>query len=377
MDRIAGMLLATFLAWAGNGAAAEIPARAGDFLVAHAGLADPNFGDSVILVVRSEEGGTAGLIVNRPTRMPIAKLFPDMDALASLPDTVYFGGPVALYQISFIVRAEAAPHDSMEVAHGIYVSESATLLRELLSRPNPTEGLRVYAGSAGWGPTQLEGEMDRGDWRRLPADAASIFSTRPQTLWQELDRRASSVQASLECEPRAEPSRQSAVERLRDASARVHSQRQPCRGSAMKVNEVMTRNVCIASPRMSIAQAAKMMAECDSGVLPVGEEDRLVGMITDRDIAIRAVARRKSHDTPMREVMSHEVLYCFDDEDIDDIARNMAEQQVRRLPVVNRDKRLVGIVSLGDLSLYARPQYAGEAIAAISQPGGLHDQVLH
>ncbi len=145
----------------------------------------------------------------------------------------------------------------------------------------------------------------------------------------------------------------------------------------MKVNEVMTRNVCVASPRMSIAQAAGMMADCDCGVLPVGEDDRLVGMITDRDIAIRAIARLKPHGTAVREVMSHEVLYCFDDDDIDDIARNMAEQQVRRLPVVNRDKRLVGIVSLGDLSLYARPVHAGETIAAISRPGGLHDQALH
>ena len=376
MDRFARMLLATLLAWAGNAAASELAARAGDFLVAHEGLPDPNFGESVVLVVRSEDGGTAGLIVNRPTRMPIAKLFPDLEPLASLPDTVFFGGPVALNQISFLVRADRAPHDSVEVVHGVFVSESATLLRELLSRPKPTEGLRIYAGSAGWGPLQLQAEMERGDWHRMAADAPSIFSTRPQTLWQELDRRASSVQASLGADC-AEPPAGRAVERVRDASARVHSQRQTCRGSAMKVNEVMTRNVCIASPRMSIAQAAKMMAECDSGALPVGEEDRLVGMITDRDIAIRAVARGKPHETPVREVMSHEVLYCFDDEDIDDIARNMAEQQVRRLPVVNRDKRLVGIVSLGDLSLYARPQHAGEAIAAISRPGGLHDQVLH
>ncbi|HXF79489.1 MAG TPA: CBS domain-containing protein, partial [Usitatibacter sp.] len=82
-------------------------------------------------------------------------------------------------------------------------------------------------------------------------------------------------------------------------------------------------------------------------------------------------------DTPVREVMSHEVLYCFDDEEIDDVARNMADQQVRRLPVVNRDKRLVGIVSLGDLSLHTRAQETGETVAAISRPGGRHDQVLH
>ena len=145
----------------------------------------------------------------------------------------------------------------------------------------------------------------------------------------------------------------------------------------MKVNEVMTRNVCVASPRISIAKAAQMMADCDSGVLPVGEEDRLVGMITDRDIAIRAVARGKTNDTPVREVMSHEVLYCFDDENIDDVARNMADQQIRRLPVVNRDKRLVGIVSLADMSPHWRAKDAGETIAAISKPGGRHDQVLH
>jgi CBS domain-containing protein len=145
----------------------------------------------------------------------------------------------------------------------------------------------------------------------------------------------------------------------------------------MKVNQVMTRNVCVASPRITIGKAAQMMAECDSGILPVGEDDRLVGMITDRDIAIRAVARGRSHATPVREVMSHEVLYCFDDEDIDDVARNMADQQIRRLPVVNRDKRLVGIVSLGDLSLHSGAEDAGETIAAISRPGGRHDQVLH
>ena len=138
----------------------------------------------------------------------------------------------------------------------------------------------------------------------------------------------------------------------------------------MKVNEVMTRSVCVASPRMSIAKAAQMMADCDSGILPVGEDDRLVGMITDRDIAIRAVARGKSHGTPVREVMSHEVLYCFDDEDIDEVARNMADQQVRRLPVVNRDKRLVGIVSLGDIA-NKDPDDSGEvatSLADISSP---------
>jgi CBS domain-containing protein len=145
----------------------------------------------------------------------------------------------------------------------------------------------------------------------------------------------------------------------------------------MKVSEAMTRDVTVVTPAQSICDAAKLMAECDAGALPVGENDRLVGVITDRDIAIRAVARHLSPDTPVREVMSKEVLYCFEDENIEDVAENMGEQQIRRLPVLNRDKRLVGIVSLGDLALKSKPKTAGEAVAAISRPGGVHDQTTH
>jgi CBS domain-containing protein len=145
----------------------------------------------------------------------------------------------------------------------------------------------------------------------------------------------------------------------------------------MKVSEVMTRDVKLVSPEQSICDAAKMMAECDAGALPVGEGDRLVGVVTDRDIAIRAVAEDKGPDTPVAEVMTRQVLYCFEDESVDHVAQNMGEQQVRRLPVLNRDKRLVGIVSLGDLSLKTKPNTAGKAVAAISQPGGEHSQSLH
>jgi CBS domain-containing protein len=145
----------------------------------------------------------------------------------------------------------------------------------------------------------------------------------------------------------------------------------------MKVSEVMTRDVVVANPRQSICDAAKLMAESDMGALPVGENDRLVGVITDRDIAVRAVAKRLSPDTPVRDVMSQEVLYCFEDEEVEHVARNMADQQVRRLPVLNREKRLIGIVSIGDLALHAKPKTAGEAIAGISRPGGLHDQTIH
>ena len=145
----------------------------------------------------------------------------------------------------------------------------------------------------------------------------------------------------------------------------------------MKVRDAMTTNVVLARPDQSIRDAARLMAKIDAGVLPVGENDRLVGMITDRDIAVRAVAEDKPPDTPVRDVMSKEVLYCFEDESIEHVAHTMGEQQVRRLPVLNREKRLVGIVSLGDLANAARPGTSGEAIAQISRPGGAHDQTLH
>ena len=143
----------------------------------------------------------------------------------------------------------------------------------------------------------------------------------------------------------------------------------------MKVSEAMTRDVRVANPAQTIREAAQLMFDVDAGVLPVGENDRLVGMITDRDIAIRAVAQGKGPETSVREVMSVEVLYCFDDEDTDEVAQNMGEHQVRRLPVVNRDKRLVGILSLGDIAVLDRDGRAGEALADISRPGGEHSQM--
>jgi len=142
----------------------------------------------------------------------------------------------------------------------------------------------------------------------------------------------------------------------------------------MKVSDAMTRDVHIATPDQSIRDAAAEMATLDAGILPVGEGDRLVGMITDRDIAVRAVAQGKYPDTPVREVMTQDVKYCFEDEDVQAVAQNMAEIQVRRLPVLNRDKRLVGILSLADMALMEGAETAGEAIAGISEPGGQHTQ---
>ena len=143
----------------------------------------------------------------------------------------------------------------------------------------------------------------------------------------------------------------------------------------MKVREAMTRDVRLVKPDQPIREAAKLMGELDIGALPVEENDRLVGMITDRDIAVRAVAAGRGADTPIRDVMSGEVKYCYVDQTVDEVTQNMGELRIRRLPVLNRDKRLVGILSLGDLAIdeTARDE-AGEALGGISRPGGQHSQ---
>jgi CBS domain-containing protein len=143
----------------------------------------------------------------------------------------------------------------------------------------------------------------------------------------------------------------------------------------MRISEAMTRDVRICTPGQTIREVARTMGEIDAGAMPVGENDRLIGMITDRDIAIRAVAQGKGPDTPVREIMSEHVEYCYDDEDLERVAQGMAEVRVRRLPVVNREKRLVGILSLGDVARKeAQPNVVAEAVAEVSTPGGPHRQ---
>lgn len=137
----------------------------------------------------------------------------------------------------------------------------------------------------------------------------------------------------------------------------------------MRVSDAMTRDVQIANPNQSIHDVAQIMAECDVGCLPVGENDRLVGMITDRDIAIRAVARGKSPDaTKVRDVMTQDVKYCFDDQELSDVAQNMSDVQVHRLPVVDHDKHLVGILALADIANCEGAEVAGTAVCGISNP---------
>lgn len=142
----------------------------------------------------------------------------------------------------------------------------------------------------------------------------------------------------------------------------------------MEVSRAMSSQVKIANPNQSIRDAARLMAQVDTGVLPVGENGRLAGMITDRDIAVRAVALGKGPDTAVREVMTEGVRYCFEDDDLEDVAQEMADLKVRRMPVLNHQERLVGILSLGDIALADRADSAGNALSGISTPGGDHCQ---
>jgi CBS domain-containing protein len=144
----------------------------------------------------------------------------------------------------------------------------------------------------------------------------------------------------------------------------------------MRISECMSTGVQIASPNETIAVAARMMAKSDVGALPVGENDRLVGMITDRDIAIRAVAEGLGPDTSVRSVMSSDVRYCFEDEDVGHVLENMGDVQLRRLPVLNRERRLVGIVSLADVARDGDGAKTGEALGDITRPGGSHSQSM-
>jgi putative transcriptional regulator len=170
------------------------PAAAGDpkpptsiLLVARADLPDPNFRDAVVLVLNNLGPAPAGVIVNRPTRIGVSALFPDAESLAKLDAKVYFGGPVAASSLSFLVRADAPPEGAVEVAAGVYLSADRDLLRKLLGRDEPMKDLRIFIGSAGWGPGQLEAEIARGDWTLAPATPEAIFERKPEHPWPEPD----------------------------------------------------------------------------------------------------------------------------------------------------------------------------------------------
>ena len=142
----------------------------------------------------------------------------------------------------------------------------------------------------------------------------------------------------------------------------------------MKVSEVMTTEVETISSDRTAREAAGFMLRADAGSIPVCEGDKVIGMITDRDIAVRGVAEGRGPDTPVSELMSDGIICAHEDDDVREVARRMSDEQIRRLPVLDSEERLVGIVSLGDLARETRGETAEQALEGVSAPGGQHQQ---
>jgi putative transcriptional regulator len=152
-------------------------------LVGKADLPDDDFANSVVLVMNNLAAAPIGIVVNRPTRLTVPQLFPDDTRLARLNDKVYFGGPVEFGAIWFLLRATAPPEHALKAFDGVYLSADRELLRKLLGRPKPMEGLRIFIGHAGWERGQLESEIDRGAWTLERANAEAIFNGKSEHLW--------------------------------------------------------------------------------------------------------------------------------------------------------------------------------------------------
>ncbi|ACG79083.1 CBS domain protein [Phenylobacterium zucineum HLK1] len=136
----------------------------------------------------------------------------------------------------------------------------------------------------------------------------------------------------------------------------------------MRINEIMSRDVEVARPQDTIQDVARKMRDIDTGAIPVCDGDKVRGVVTDRDIVIRAVCEARSFETPVTDVMTADVEYCYEDDDITAAADKMAELQVRRLIVLDHDQRLVGIVSLGDIAQQGKDKTTGQALEEISEP---------
>jgi putative transcriptional regulator len=152
-------------------------------LTARAELPDSDFADSVVLVMNNLGAAPIGVIINKPTPIPVSRLFPDIKRLAQLQDRVYFGGPVEFGSVWFLFRAAAAPERAIKASEGVYISADRELLLQLLARAKPMDGLRIFIGHSGWAPGQLEEEIARGDWTLGKAESDAIFNRKSDHPW--------------------------------------------------------------------------------------------------------------------------------------------------------------------------------------------------
>ena len=160
-------------------------------LVARPELLDPNFAETVVLVVFPPGGGPTGVILNRPTQLQWKDAFPGERELEQRTDPIYFGGPVQLRVLWYLFHRAQAPETALPVVDDLYLSADGKLLDRVLAGEGEVE--RFFVGYAGWSPAQLEMEIAQGAWYVLPADAQSIFGLEPRTMWRELLRRATAI----------------------------------------------------------------------------------------------------------------------------------------------------------------------------------------
>lgn len=163
--------------------AADAKSTTAILLVAGDELSDPSFAGSIVLVLNNLGPGPVGFILNRPMAVPVSRLFPDLKRLAQVNEKLYFGGPVEFGSVWFLFRARTSPEHAVQVSDGVYVSADRGLLRQLLSRDEPMNGLRIVTGYAGWEPDQLRAEIASGAWTVKRADAEAIFNSKPEHPW--------------------------------------------------------------------------------------------------------------------------------------------------------------------------------------------------
>jgi len=152
-------------------------------LVAQGEIQDPYFADSVVLVMNNLGSAPVGIVINRPTKLPVSRLFPDLKRLVQLPDKLYFGGPVEIGSVWFLFRAATPPKHAIQALEGICISADRELLLKLLGRDKPMEGLRIFIGHSGWAPGQLEAEIASGAWTLEHADPETIFKGKTEHPW--------------------------------------------------------------------------------------------------------------------------------------------------------------------------------------------------
>ncbi len=152
-------------------------------LVAGEALPDSDFAESIVLVMNNLAPAPVGIIINRPTPIPVSHLFPDLKGLGQVRDKVYFGGPVEFGSVWFLIRSATAPEHAVQVCDGVYLSADQKLLLELLGRAKPMEGLRIFVGHAGWAPGQLEDEIAIGAWTLKRAEPEAIFNSKSEHSW--------------------------------------------------------------------------------------------------------------------------------------------------------------------------------------------------